>query len=255
MDAGPWIRRYPLPGPPATSWQVLFFPHSGGSADSYEPLAARLADLASTAGVRYLGRAERGREPLFTDVHDLAHRAAEAIAAVRGDGPLLLFGHSLGAAVAYEAARRLPDQRRIVLVASGHPAPSRLELPDLALRDDGTHDEDERLTAFIRSLGGSDTVLLDHPLLRRMFLPVLRGDLRAHSRYRPGAGSAVDCRVVALMGEADPLTDLARVRAWQRHTRSPLRVHTLPGGHFFTHTHTAEVAEILRRLLTTGPET
>lgn len=69
----------------------------------------------------------------------------------------------------------------------------------------------------------------------------------------PGAGSAVDCRVVALMGKADPLTDLPRVRSWQRHTRSPLRVHTLPGGHFFTHT--VEVAEILRHLLTTGPKT
>jgi surfactin synthase thioesterase subunit len=257
MDAEPWIRRYPLPGSPTTAWQILFFPHSGGSADSCQPLAAQLADFASTAGVRYPGRAEREREPFFTDVHVLADRVAEALATVREDGPLLLFGHSLGAAVAYEVARRLPDQSRIVLVASGHPAPSRLELPDLGPDDDGTGDAeaDEPLAGLIRSLGGTDAGLLDHPLLRRMFLPVIRADLRAHSRYRPGPGSSVGCRIVALMGADDPLTDGPRVRAWQRHTAAPVRVHTFPGGHFFTHTHTAEVAEILRHVMTAGPET
>ncbi|MBT2410998.1 thioesterase [Streptomyces sp. ISL-12] len=253
MDAEPWIRRYPQTVPPATAWRALFFPHSGGSADSCQPLAARLAGFASTAGVRYPGRAERGREPFFTDVHVLADQVAGALATVRADGPLLLFGHSLGAAVAYEVARRLPDQRHTVLVASGHPAPSRLELP--GFDDDGAGDADASLTELIRSLGGADAALLDHPLLRRMFLPVIRADLRAHRRYRPGPGSAVGCRVVALMGADDPLTDEPRMQAWQRHTTAPLRVHTFSGGHFFTHTHTAEVAELLRHVMTAGPGT
>uniref|UniRef100_A0AAU3I3K5 Alpha/beta fold hydrolase n=1 Tax=Streptomyces sp. NBC_01393 TaxID=2903851 RepID=A0AAU3I3K5_9ACTN len=251
LDAEPWIRSFPSAALPVTPWTVLFFPHSGGSADSCRDLAARLADTARTACVRYPGRAERGREPLFTDVHVLADQVAEALAPVRGDGPLVLFGHSLGAAVAYEVVRRMPDQRRLVLVASGHPAPSRIRLP--VLEDpvgESSGDFDGPLVELIGSLGGADAGLLEHPVLRQMFLPVIRGDLMAYSRYRPAAGSAVDCPVVALTGTTDPLTNPLDVRAWERHTSSTLRVHELPGGHFFTNEHAEKVADILRGVMT-----
>jgi hypothetical protein len=55
-----------------------------------------------------------------------------------------------------------------------------------------------------------------------MFLPVIRSDLMTHSRYRPGADSAVSCPIIVLMGAADPLTDSPDVQAWQRHTSSTL---------------------------------
>jgi surfactin synthase thioesterase subunit len=252
-DAETWIRHFPAPAPPTTPWTVLFFPHSGGSAGSYQHLAARLSDAARTACVQYPGRAERRRDPPFTDVHALADQVADVLPRVCEDGPVLLFGHSLGAAVAYETALRTPDRTRTVLAVSGHPAPSRLRLPALALDsvDDGSTDPDEPLTALIRSLGGADADLLAHPVLRRMFLPVIRGDLKAHSRYRPTPDATVDCPVHALMGTEDPLTTPVDVQAWQHHTTSTLRVHELPGGHFFTNDHPEQVAHILLRVMGT----
>ncbi|MDG4818817.1 alpha/beta fold hydrolase [Micromonospora sp. WMMD956] len=249
-EATPWIRGFPASVSPGTPWTVLFFPHSGGSAGSYRDLAAQLAGTARTACVEYPGRAERVREPLFTDVHVLADQAADAVAGARGDGPMIFFGHSLGAVVAYEVVRRMPDQRQLVLVASGHPAPSRLTLSGL-LDDAGSAAPDERLAALVRSLGGADAELLEHPLLRQVFLPVIRSDLVAHSRYRPDPDSVVGCPVIALMGAADPLTTAPDVQAWERHTTSGLRVHVFPGGHFFTNRHPREVADVLRRVMTT----
>ncbi|MGC9538544.1 thioesterase II family protein [Streptomyces sp. UG1] len=251
LDVELWIRRFPVATTPATPWTVLFFPHSGGSAGSYQHLAAQVAGMARTACVQYPGRAERGGEPLFTDVHVLADQVAEALPAARENAPVIFFGHSLGAAVAYEVVRRTPDQRHIVLVASGHPAPSRLELSALDSVSDDSEDSDEPLIELIKSLGGADADLLDHPVLRRMFLPVIRSDLMAHRRYRPEAGSAVNCPVIALMGATDPLTNAPDVQAWEQHTSSSLRVHVLPGGHFFTNQHIDEVVDILRRIMTT----
>jgi surfactin synthase thioesterase subunit len=249
LDTEPWIRCFPAAASPATPWTVLFFPHSGGSAGSYQHLAEQVTDMARAMCVRYPGRAERQREPLFTDVHVLADQVAEALTRMREDGPMIFFGHSLGAAVAYEVVRRLPDQRQIVLVASGHPAPSCIRLPALDSAGDGSKDADEPFVELIRSLGGADAALLDHPVLRRMFLPVIRSDLMAHSRYRSGADSAVSCPIIALMGAADPLTNSPDVQAWQRHTSSTMRVHTLPGGHFFTNENTKEVVDVLRGVL------
>ncbi|MBK3646984.1 alpha/beta fold hydrolase [Streptomyces sp. MBT33] len=204
LDAEPWIWCFPGAASPATPWTVLFFPHSGGSAGSYQHLAARLADTARTACVEYPGRAERQREPLFTDVHVLADQVAEVLARIREDGPAIFFGHSLGAALAYEVVRRTPGQRQIVLVASGYPAPSRIRLPALDFVSEGSEDPDEPLIELISSLGGTDADLLGHPVLRRMFLPVIRSDLLAHSRYRPEVDSAVSCPVIALMGSWIP---------------------------------------------------
>ncbi|MFE2518310.1 thioesterase II family protein [Streptomyces mirabilis] len=255
LDAEPWIQCFPAAASPTTPWTVLFFPHSGGSAGSYQHLAAQLADMARTACVQYPGRAERQGEPLFADVHALADQMAEVLARVREGGPVIFFGHSLGAVVAYEVVRRMPDQRQIVLVVSGHPAPSRIRLPALDSVSERSEDPDEPLIDLIRSLGGADTELLGHPVLRRMFLPVIRGDLMAHSSYHPEADSAVSCPVVALMGAMDPLTNSADVQAWGQHTSLSLRVHRLPGGHFFTNEHTEEVADILRRIMATDLKT
>ncbi|WP_309050501.1 alpha/beta fold hydrolase [Streptomyces sp.] len=250
-DALPWIRPYPSPGTsgrPAAGagrWSVLFFPHSGGSADSYRHLASHLSGDARTACVQYPGRAERHREPLFTDLHRLADDVAPAFARWRGGDPVLIFGHSLGAAVAYEVVRRTADQGRLVLAVSGHPAPSHLALPF-----GRTTVSDEQVVHLVRELGGIDAELLDHPLLRQLFLPVIRADLAAHARYRPGTPPGVRCPIVALMGDRDPLTNPGSVQAWQELTRAPLRVHTLAGGHFFTNERPEEVAGILRLAMT-----
>ncbi|MFJ8310469.1 MULTISPECIES: thioesterase II family protein [unclassified Streptomyces] len=243
----PHIRPFPTTASADGSPQVLFFPHSGSSADSYQGLAGRIADTARPACVQYPGRADRRSSPPFTDVHALAEELAEAFAAWHEGGPVVLFGHSLGAAVAYEVIRRTADQRQMVLVASGHPAPSRLSLPSIAPSGDGIGDPDEPLVELLRSLG-DDSRLLDHPVLRGLFLPVIRGDLAAHGRYRPEPGASVDCPVVALMGDSDPLTNPADVQAWERHTTATLRVHTFRGGHFFTNERAGEVADVLRGL-------
>ncbi|WP_093804378.1 thioesterase II family protein [Streptomyces sp. Wb2n-11] len=241
----PCIRSSRTPTSTATPWKVLFFPHSGGSAGSYQDLASRLTGIAETACVEYPGRGERRREPLFTDVHALADEVAEAFAAWRKDRPVILFGHSLGATVAYEVIRRSPDHQHLTLVASGHVAPSRLNLPPM--NDEGP---DEPLIELVSSLGGEAPAILDHPVLRQLFLPVIHSDLSAHGRYLPEPGSAISCPVIALRGDADPLTNAIDVHAWQHHTSSEFRAHTFAGDHFFTTQHSEAVADILRAAMT-----
>ncbi|EST35477.1 hypothetical protein M878_05850 [Streptomyces roseochromogenus subsp. oscitans DS 12.976] len=221
----------------------MFFPHSGGSPASYKEFAACLAGSAHTAAVHYPGRAERYREPSFTSVHTLADEIADRLPAWLGESPALFFGHSLGAAIAYEVVRRVPDQHRMLLVASGHPAPSRLELPPLA---GPGGDPDGPLVSLVSALGGDTPEILEHPVLRQMFLPVIRADLTAHAGYRPAPGSVIRCPLIALEGDADPLTNRSDMHAWSKHTLSTFHHHTFPGGHFFINHHIPRITDIMR---------
>ncbi len=243
-----WIRRY-HPAPAARVGLVCF-PHAGGSAPYYAPLAAALAPSVDVLAVQYPGRQERRQVPPVDDVRTLARQSYDALAEAGFDGtgrPLALFGHSMGALVAFEVAR-LMEQRGdggpAVLFASGRRAPSRVRAGTDTPRDDAS------IVADIRALGGTDARFLEDPELLGMVLPALRSDYRAVAGYRSAADAAIAAPVVVLVGDTDPHTTPEEARAWQRHTSGPFEVRTFPGGHFYLEDQqravTAALSEVLR---------
>ncbi|WP_443043487.1 alpha/beta fold hydrolase [Streptomyces sp. NBC_00358] len=109
-----------------------------------------------TACAQYPGRGKPGaRASLHTDVRVLADQGPDVLAPVRGDGPLVPFGHSLGAAVAYEVVRRMPDRCRLVPVAPGHPSPSRIRLPACRSRGPDSGEADPRRPSGWRPARGA----------------------------------------------------------------------------------------------------
>ncbi|MER5197932.1 thioesterase II family protein [Streptomyces sp. NPDC002755] len=236
-----WIRRLDAPaGAAAPDPQLVCFPHAGGSAGFYRPLAAELAGHAEVLGVQYPGRQDRYAEPVVTDVHQLADRVAEVLGQGEAGRPRALFGHSLGAVVAYEVAARLGDAAPVALIVSGRPAPSRIRRSSAYLLPE------DALVEQVRSLGGTESELLDHPELRSLLLPLIRGDYRASETYRFGGGPPLGCPVVAVTGDDDPLTPVADARVWAEHTTGPFRLQVLSGGHFFLTEHWAELARTVR---------
>ncbi|BFO16870.1 hypothetical protein SHKM778_32580 [Streptomyces sp. KM77-8] len=102
----------------------MCLPHAGGSASYFFPVSRRLSSVADVLVVQYPGRQDRRREPCLGSVADLADALAGELLPLRG-GPLVLFGHSLGATVAFEVARRLEAEGAppLALFASGRRAP------------------------------------------------------------------------------------------------------------------------------------
>ena len=106
-EFAPWIKRF---GPDATAvgaaeGAVLVFPHAGGAAAAYRKLAKELSTRgADTYLLQYPCRADRLAHPPAASIAELA---AQLYAA--GDwhavAPLHLFGHCMGATVAFEFAR------------------------------------------------------------------------------------------------------------------------------------------------------
>ncbi|MFI8961971.1 thioesterase II family protein [Streptomyces sp. NPDC053493] len=235
---------------PAAAVRLACFPHAGGAATLFRPLAEDLArdDAAEVLAVQYPGRQDRRTEPVVTDLTVLADHAADRLAAAADGRPLVLFGHSMGALVAFETAERLQARGVPVggLIVSGRRAPH-LRRPDGDLVHTRT---DEGLVAELRALGGTHDALLADEGFVRMILPAVRGDYQAVETYRRALSPAVlSCPVLALAGETDPRVTTEEARHWAAYTSGTFEQRTVPGGHFGLVQDQAGLSALLREQL------
>lgn len=234
-----WVRRFhPAPGAPV---QLVCLAHAGGSASYFFPVSRALAPGVDVLAVQYPGRQERRFEPALADVGALADAVAAELVPC-ATRPLALFGHSLGATVAFEVALRLEDSgvAPVALFASGRRAPSRHRPERVDLGDD------DQLVAEIVRLNGTNPAMLRDPELLRMILPAFRSDYAAANTYRYRPGTMLRCPVHALTGDADPQVTVAEAGAWREHTTGPFELRVFPGGHFYLNQHANEVIALIQ---------
>lgn len=237
-DTDVWIRRY-FPSADAAV-QLVCLPHAGGSAPFYRPVAQALSPLVEVLAVQYPGRQDRRNEPMIDDLGVLADQVEEAVTAAV-DRPFALFGHSMGATLAYEVATRLERRGRVPLrvFASGRRAPS-------CHRDERVHlRDDDGMVSELRGLSGTDQKVFGDEELLRMVLPAIRNDYRAAETYRYTPGPALSCPITALAGDSDPKASHDEVAAWSRHTDNEFELRTYAGGHFYLLDHTADVLRVI----------
>lgn len=228
-----WFRRFHPADEGAP--RLLCFPYAGASASAYHGLSETLSPAAEVTAVQYPGRQDRRREPVPVDLAELADRLAAQVA---GLPPAAFFGHSMGAIVAFEVARRLAAPPPVLFV-SGRRSPARS-------RQERTHPMGDReLLDDMTRLGGTDARLLDSPAFVRMIMPVVRGDYQAIDTYRYRPGPPLACPIVVLAGDADPMTPVEDALAWREHGSGDGAEFVFPGGHFFLDDHRERIAEIV----------
>ncbi|MFH9619201.1 thioesterase II family protein [Streptomyces pratensis] len=208
--------------------RLVCFPFSGGSAAAYRAWTSSMPVDTQLLAVQYPGHADRFAEEPAGSVAEIgAHVAAELLRL--GPEPCALFGHSLGALVAYETARALQENGRppVCLFVSGAPAPWQAGGGTTHLAGD------EELWSAVRDLGGIDPELADDAEIRDLLLPVMRSDIALNETYRPAPDpEPLRCRVRCYYNTGDPLVDGARIGAWAAVGAGPFSVRSWPGGHF-----------------------
>jgi surfactin synthase thioesterase subunit len=226
-----------MPGPGAQPGATVIFPHAGGSAVSYRPLAAALATGGDTFIVQYPQRADRFHEPAAETIPDLAASLFEA-APWHRIAPLRLFGHSMGSLVAFEFARIAEPRGLAVpkLWASAGPAPSAIaELPELPTDEAG-------LRADIADLGGTDPRLLADKEFAELVINPVRSDYRALNRYSCEPQVRVRADIHAVGGRSDHRVDADRLPRWADHTAGDFAMSLYDGGHFYLNEHVDALA-------------
>lgn len=238
-----WVRGFG--GVSGAPQRLVCFPYAGGTAKYFRPYARSLSTCAEVLAVQYPGRQERLHEPPIDDLDELTRLVADAVLPL-ADRPLTFFGHSMGAALAFEVARKLEAKGIVLsgLFVSGRRAPSRH-------RTERTHRlPDTMLLGSVRALAGASAQLPGFDAFARKALPLIRADYRAAETYRYLPGPALACPMVALTGDADPLAAVGEVEAWSDHTTGRFELKVFTGGHFFLDEHRAGVVQALAAHLT-----
>src|SRR4051812_16293843 len=214
---------------PEASTRLICFPHAGGSAAIYRPWSSRLAASTEVLAVQPPGRGPLEADPPCDGVPGLVARVAPEVA-VLADKPVALFGHSMGALLAFEVARclrRVHGVTPLCLLASGFPAPH-LHRPTTTIHELPS----PRFWDEIRQLGGTPRAVLANDELRRVVEPALRADFGALERYAYADEPPLDCPIVAYRGRDDATVTHERLAAWREQTTAEFCIADLPGDHF-----------------------
>ncbi|MFI5806914.1 thioesterase II family protein [Streptomyces sp. NPDC051561] len=236
---------------PTAGLRLFCFHHAGGTASVYKgwDRALRPSGI-HVVPVQLPGRERRVREPRITALAPLLD-ALDTHLGPHLDAPYALYGHSMGALVAYGLAQRRQQEGRTLpeaLVVGAYQPPHRPP-PLAAVR--GMNDRE--LTHLLVDIGGMSPMLLEYPEWRESALALIRDDLKVCHGYRhTPAAAGLRCPVHAVVGSDDPLVTAPDAQEWAQHAQGQFDVHTVHGGHLFIRDAQDAVLALLRRTLPTG---
>jgi medium-chain acyl-[acyl-carrier-protein] hydrolase len=236
----PWlIRSEPRQAP---LFRLLLMPNAGGGPAVFRSWASLFGPEVERCVLRLPGREGHHDTPPCRSVAEMVDGALDSLASLP-PAPLALFGHSMGALVAYELARALRQAGTPVVwlgVAARRP-PQHPRRPEALLR----LPDHEFVMVLNARYGGIPAAVAGDPDLLAHYTEILRADLAVIDGYTHRPGEPLACPVAAFGGRRDPDAGAGDLPGWQEVTTGPLAVHLFDGGHFFLHEHRAAVAGLI----------
>ncbi|WP_315832773.1 thioesterase II family protein [Bradyrhizobium prioriisuperbiae] len=210
--------------------RLYCFPFAGGSGQFYEPWRNRLPSAIAVIPIEIAGRGRRLGENLVVEFES---HVDEIVTDLTSDDPVpfAFFGHSMGALLAFEVARRLRNLGQpgpLRLFVSAHRAP---HLPDREA--DLYQASDAVLVEQLRTWSGTPERILSDASMQRIILPILRADLATSASYRFQPGPPLECPIIAFGAWSDPEASQEELAAWSEQTSARFQLEMFSGAHFF----------------------
>jgi medium-chain acyl-[acyl-carrier-protein] hydrolase len=210
--------------------RIFCFPHAGGNAALYRPLRRLMPSEIDFCPLELPGRAARLGEPAINSMSALIERLHHILRPLM-NVPYGFFGHSVGACMAYEAARQLraPNDRTAAhLFVSAHASPKGASFNRLPAHPWS----DSELVTILHRFGGTPAAIMQRPELIAALLPALRADLTLAAGYAVDAPAPIACPISAF-GGIDDLSHSSDLDSWRICTRETFRTFIFPGDHFY----------------------
>jgi surfactin synthase thioesterase subunit len=241
---------------------LICFPYGGGNAVNFQPMAQELCGSGvRTWAVELPGHDLAAEREPFVPLDRVVAFVVDEIAD-RGSGPVMLWGHSAGAAFALATAHALAsrgiDVVRVFLGAQllGDPATRRASMAELERMR-----TNQIATWLIRARGYTELDSLDEARADHVGAAYRHDVISAHRYLAEAMESPVIARlrVPATVVVADDDTATTgygeRIGDWRRLVDAVDLQVIESGGHYFPRTRPRECARIVARSVTAAPET
>jgi len=215
---------------PEARLRLFCFPYAGAGALIFRTWSDGLPADVEVCPVQLPGRGTRLMERPFIRLAPLVEALAQALVQLL-DRPFAFFGHSLGALVSFELARRVRKQYGMdpvrLFVSAGR-------APQIPHRGPAIHTlPEEQFVAELRRLNGTPRELLSHVELMEIMLPLLRADFALYETYVYSSEAPLNCPISAFGGLLDHSVNDSDLEAWRAQTSMFFSLRMFPGDHFF----------------------
>ncbi|MET9819708.1 alpha/beta fold hydrolase [Streptomyces sp. NPDC006355] len=216
--------------------RLYCFAHAGAGTSSFDGWAGRVGPGVEVVPLPLPGRGSRVGEPTVTGREALLADLMGHFAEAPRSQPFALYGHSLGAMVAYTLARALRDAALPgpALLAIGACPPPTAPSP----LSDACALPEADLVGLLAESGAVPDRAAPGGFWYRTVLPVLRDDLALAHRLRiaarePATGGPLNIPLLVVAGDRDPLARPRDMAGWLDWTQEDSALHTVPGDHYF----------------------
>jgi medium-chain acyl-[acyl-carrier-protein] hydrolase len=232
---------------PNARLRLFCFPYAGGGAHIYFPWQEKLPSWIEVCAIQLPGRGVRFSEQAYCQYQPVVAEVVESIGHYL-DKPYALFGHSMGALLAYEVAQAIQQKgwkQAEHLFVSGRRA------THIHLASNPIYNlPKDQLIAELRQLNGTPTQVLENNELMDMVLPVLRADFELCDTYQHNSYyQKLTMDITAFEGDQDHKAQGHQVSAWQELTKGDFDSQQLLGDHFFLHHSEADLLQLLEQKL------
>ncbi|MCM2390469.1 thioesterase II family protein [Streptomyces albipurpureus] len=205
-------------------------PFAGAGPSFFHPWRALAGGRWRVVPVELPGRERRILETPYRNVVEAAVNSVDDVVADLGEKErIVLFGHSLGAVLAYELGHLLSarDVKVERLIVSGSPGPwTQRERRATGLPE-------EEFLARVEEFAGFRHEALDHPEMRELILPVLRADCEMHENYVPSSDKPLSVPICSVRGSSDGLVAAEQAQEWRMATTDKFSYVEFPGDHMY----------------------
>jgi medium-chain acyl-[acyl-carrier-protein] hydrolase len=209
--------------------RLFCLPYAGGGASVFRSWSKDLPQNLELCAVQLPGRENRVREPPFRHISALIEILTESIKSYL-NLPFAIFGHSVGALVAFELARQI---RRVYGLSATHLFVASRRAPHLVSQEAIHRLPDASFIEELRRYDGIPELLLREKELMQLLLPAIRADFAINETYVYSAEEPLECPISVFGGLNDPKVSSDYLTPWREHTRRVFSQHIFPGNHFF----------------------
>lgn len=203
--------------------KFFFIPFAGGNKYS-------LNSLFSHKEIKTL---EITRKNSFSKIEEVLNELlSEYLKEKRDDGACFIYGHSMGALLAYLMCQKLQEKNLPMpqkLVISGKKA------PHIPREEKIAYLPDEEFWNEILKLGGIPDEMQNYTELIEYYLPILRHDFKLVESYEYENKTKLNIPIDVFYGSEEATEE--EMIGWQDETTEKVTITQLPGNHFFIFDH------------------